>query len=465
MKNLLKLVFIALISLNTYCQSVTIDPSNSNTLLEVSSESKGVIFSRMTTAQRKSIVNPKTGTLVFDTDKTRHYLFDGQFWLALKLEEESGIVLNERKPLNSSSNSNFGQDVSIDGNLAAIGAPKEIINGVEKGAVYIFEKTVEGWKQRAKITANDGNANDLFGSSVALKGDSLFIGAKNAANTNNSVKGAVYFFRYISTTIQNQGTVKFWFQSSKLQSTDNVLQVHNNFGSTIAFNNYDLFIGAASNDVGATYWYEKVNQDWVFRTVLYSPNSHSYDYYGGGISLSGDYVAIAAFQSNSPSNSETIVGAVFIYVKGGGTWTLQKTLRGTNSFDFYGASVALDNNLLVIGVPGSNQSTGFVDFYIRSGSNWNYTDYFEPSNYGDWYNNNSPYYQTQFGSNVFIKNGFMIIGSFIKKASIFKYENNRWRLIDHISYDISQYYFPKASISGNNLIVSGLQRVFFANLE
>ena len=68
-------------------------------------------------------------------------------------------------------NDYFGSRVSLNsaGNIALVGAYFEDPNGVTNaGAAYIFTGSGNNWVQAAKITGNDAEANDLFGISVAL---------------------------------------------------------------------------------------------------------------------------------------------------------------------------------------------------------------------------------------------------------------------------------------------------------
>lgn len=43
--------------------------------------------------------------------------------------------------------------------------------GIDSGSAYIFERNADGWVQRAKLTADDGEAGDGFGRSVSISGE------------------------------------------------------------------------------------------------------------------------------------------------------------------------------------------------------------------------------------------------------------------------------------------------------
>src|SRR5262249_21035699 len=68
----------------------------------------------------------------------------------------------------------FGVSVSIDGNTIVVGALGATINGHSKqGAAYVFTRSGSAWTQAAELTASDGVANDLFGYSVSISGNTV----------------------------------------------------------------------------------------------------------------------------------------------------------------------------------------------------------------------------------------------------------------------------------------------------
>jgi hypothetical protein len=84
----------------------------------------------------------------------------------------------------------FGGSVSLSGNIAIIGARYNDDNGTNSGSAYVFIRTDTNWTQQANLHASDGNAEDLFGWSVSLDGDTALIGA----NGDDGSTGAVYVF-------------------------------------------------------------------------------------------------------------------------------------------------------------------------------------------------------------------------------------------------------------------------------
>ena len=72
----------------------------------------------------------------------------------------------------------FGISVAIDGDTAVAGAPLDNNGDLSnQGAAYVFTRSGTTWTEQQKLTASDGKANDLFGTSVAIDGDTVVAGA------------------------------------------------------------------------------------------------------------------------------------------------------------------------------------------------------------------------------------------------------------------------------------------------
>jgi len=92
----------------------------------------------------------------------------------------------------------FGVSSAISGNTVVVGA---FDANIEKtGAAYVYVKPSSGWgnmTQTAALTPSDGGEG--FGTSVAINGNTIIVGAANASNLNhqapqNQGPGAAYVF-------------------------------------------------------------------------------------------------------------------------------------------------------------------------------------------------------------------------------------------------------------------------------
>ncbi|HWN70992.1 MAG TPA: cadherin-like beta sandwich domain-containing protein, partial [Haliangium sp.] len=164
----------------------------------------------------------------------------------------------------------FGISVALSGDVLAVGAWWEdsAAQGVDgdqdddsadaSGAVYVFRRTGTGWQQEAYLKASNAGAEDFFGVSVALAGDTLAVGAEqessaatgvDGAQDDNSAahSGAVYVFRRTGTSWQQTAYVK----------ASNTTELHV-FGRSVALSDDTLAVGAPDEgsgleDSGAVY--------------------------------------------------------------------------------------------------------------------------------------------------------------------------------------------------------------------
>jgi outer membrane protein assembly factor BamB len=86
----------------------------------------------------------------------------------------------------------FGISVAISGSAAIVGAWGDNEHGNFSGAAYVFD--VASGQQRWKLTAEEAEAFEEFGHSVSIDGNLAAVGAPNDENENGNFSGAVYVF-------------------------------------------------------------------------------------------------------------------------------------------------------------------------------------------------------------------------------------------------------------------------------
>ncbi len=87
----------------------------------------------------------------------------------------------------------FGRSVALDGDTALIGAMFQDNKGDNSGSAYVFTRSGNIWSHQAKLTAADGAADDVFGWSVAIFGDTALVGATRNDDKGNE-SGSAYVF-------------------------------------------------------------------------------------------------------------------------------------------------------------------------------------------------------------------------------------------------------------------------------
>ena len=150
----------------------------------------------------------------------------------------------------------FGNAIAIDGNTAVIGAYSAEVGAPLNfpGAAYVFERTVDTWNQVAILTASDAQNGDYFGSSVAIAGDIVIVGAERAHLANNN--GAAYIFR------RDEGGPNAWGEVKKLTAYNMpTWDLSIGFGCSVAVGNDIMFVGAPSEN---TYWNDGTGITYIF---------------------------------------------------------------------------------------------------------------------------------------------------------------------------------------------------------
>ena len=263
----------------------------------------------------------------------------------------------------------FGNAVAVDGNTAVIGAfyEEHSIPASNRGAAYVFTRDISGtWSQQAKLVAGDWAADDQFGISVALDGETALIGAWYEDSDGYSGNGAVYVFT-------RDGNV--WSQQAKLIAPDKASG--DLFGWSVAIDGDTAVIGAIHEDSdgfddnGAAYIFTRSSGAWSFQAKLLADDKARWESFGNAVAVSGDTVAVG-----SPGHSTTdakYAGAVYVFTRNGESWNQAVQLLASDRGygDNFGFSVDLEGNVAVIGAPekaNPYSSSGAAYVFTRDGS-------------------------------------------------------------------------------------------------
>jgi hypothetical protein len=260
----------------------------------------------------------------------------------------SGGVWTEQAKLLASDGDSydyFGNSVALDGDTAVIGASGEDDGGTDlNGAAYVFTRSGGVWTEQAKLLASDKSDLDLFGSSVALDGDTAIIGEDNVDDSAGLPNGTAYVFT------RSDGV---WTEQVKLLPSDR--QGGDKFGYSVALDGDTAVIGAYSVDdgetrsIGAAYIFTRSGGDWIEKAKLMASDKFDIDLFGYSVALDGDTALIAAYRANDGGKFDT--GAAYVFTRSGGVWTEQVKLLASDrdSYDYFGNSVALSGDTAIIG--------------------------------------------------------------------------------------------------------------------
>ncbi|HEX7312418.1 MAG TPA: Calx-beta domain-containing protein [Pyrinomonadaceae bacterium] len=297
----------------------------------------------------------------------------------------SGTVWSEQQHLfgveATQRNDTFGGSVAIEGDTIAVGSPAhEIVPGIANhGAVYVFTRSGTTWTRQQKLIHSDP-APDALGTSVALDGTTVVAGAPS----KNSARGAAYVF----AIDPNAGP--------KLVANDGATQ--DRLGYSVAVYGDTAVVGAPEDDAnqfqnrGSAYVYVRANGAWTQQQKLLVPDPTIGDRFGTSVAINGDTIVVGSPNHDTPNGDD--VGAAFVFVRTGSTWTFQQKLMATGGVggDWFGQSVALDGDTAVVGAifdgnngTAANQGAAYV--FTRAGAAWTQRAVLRgsDSNFSDWF--------------------------------------------------------------------------------
>ena len=283
-------------------------------------EQFAIVGSRLSGSNRAYIYNPSTGALLF--------------------------TLTNPDPDSSGGQDYFGDSVAITNGYAIVGAWYE--NNTE-GKAYIFSTSTGNLLHTLTRSGDSGsiNTNPYFGKVVDISPTYSIVGAYNTDISGSNGAGRAYVFNNSTGTL-----VHTVVNPSTYSSQD-----QDWFGKTVAINDTHFIVGAVQEDTatvtssGAAYIFNTVAG--TLNRTLVNPTPVANDFFGMGVAVHGDLVAVSAPGETNGSGIKT--GAVYIYRISDGT--LEATLTDPNPTDtnwFSGVndnvpSVDINGSYLVVG--------------------------------------------------------------------------------------------------------------------
>ena len=264
-------------------------------------------------------------------------------------------------------NDQFGNSVSISGDTVVVGAS---CDDSSRGSAYVFVKPSGGWATTstfaAKLTASDGVALDYFGDAVSVSGDTVVVGAPY-----NSSQGSAYVFVKPPGGWATTSTF-----AAKLTASDGAFDDY--FGGSVSVSGETVVVGASGDTYGSAYVFVKPGADWADMTQtakLTASDGAASDYFGVSVSISGDTVVVGA---NGDDDNGDTSGSAYVFVKPGADWadmtqTAKLTASDGAAGDYFGDAVSISGDTVVVGAPcdddnGGDSGSAYV--FVKPSGGW-----------------------------------------------------------------------------------------------
>jgi hypothetical protein len=274
---------------------------------------------------------------------------------------------------------NFGYSVAVsaDGNTIAVGDTMVTLNAEPgEGEVFVFVKPASGWANMAPtavLTASDGTKDALFGYSVAIDGDTIVVGADQQTVNGVADTGEAYVFVKPST-----GWADMTETATLLAKNPNCSGGECNLGNSVAISGNTVVAGAfqakgSISESGVAYVFVEPTGGWSNMTEtaeLTASDANSYAYFGRSVGISDNTIVVGASgQAYNGRNS----GAVYVFVEPTGGWadmteTAELTSSKQKADQYLGTAVAIAGNTIAASAPF--EGTGVILMYVEPEGGW-----------------------------------------------------------------------------------------------
>jgi hypothetical protein len=240
-------------------------------------------------------------------------------------------------------------------------------------------------------------------------------------------------------------------------------------GSAVAISGDFAIVGITGDDVGANTSqgsaciYKFNGTTWVFTQKITDATGSANDYFGASVAINGNYAIVGIPNDDVGANIDQ--GSVNIYFFNGSSWVFTQKLTDGSGLagDGFGGSVALSGSFAVIGANGDDNggsNEGSASFYQQLLGSF----IFKQKSF-----DSTPETNNYFGGSVSISGNYAIVGvpgddigptADLGSASIFFYNGSNWTFTQKISNSfvpVAARFGSSVSISGNYLVVGAPQ--------
>ncbi len=201
----------------------------------------------------------------------------------------------------------FGRNVSVSGNVVIVGAHGDDETGVDSGAAHVYRWNGTSWAHEQKLTVSDAEGG-VFGFSVSIIGDVAVAGAYGD-DDNGDGSGSAYLFRRNGSN---------WAQEQKVLASDGASP--DNFGISASVSGNAAVVGAyvddcaVGADCGSVYVYHFNGSIWGDEQKLVASDGAAGDQFGISVSVSGNMALVGAWLHDGKG---TDTGAAYAFAVGG----------------------------------------------------------------------------------------------------------------------------------------------------
>ena len=310
------------------------------------------------------------------------------------------ITLTDAAGANMTIDSTLGESVTFANPTSSLtinsGTGDDTVNAQGVDAAYAGNLTING-DDGVDAVNFQTSATNLGSGSLSVTADTIALNvAVTAAGASLSATNGVTVSDVLTTgagglnvnadsdadgtgafTIST-ATLGAFTQQAQLIASDGA--IGDSFGISVSMSGDTVVVGAifdkvgANNAQGSAYVFTRSGSTWTQQAQLTASDGGPFDFFGASVAIDGDTVVVGAWQDTVGSNF--FQGSAYVFTRSGSTWTQQAQLVASDGAgdDHFGISVAVSGNTAVVGAynddVGANGDQGSAYVFTRSGSTW-----------------------------------------------------------------------------------------------
>ncbi|HPF41091.1 MAG TPA: hypothetical protein P5081_14295 [Phycisphaerae bacterium] len=381
----------------------------------------------------------------------------------------------------------FGFSVEVDDGTLIVGAPEITDLVYNCGYAYIFRDFGDDWRPVATLKPEARILDNNFGQAVAIDGQSILIGQAGDTFDYRAGLASVFEFESPCGDCDNNGADDDFDIATGASADCNANVIPDacemtgdpaiDCDANGAIDECDIEAGlvpdcngngvpdacdiavATSEDCDANGIPDECELAANLATGAIAPsNATASDAFGSSVDIDGDAMIVGA---PNRQDSASQAGVSFIYERTSGDWEEVAELRhpAPSSSAHFGAAVAIEANLAIVGAPGAMSNTGVVFVHERVNGLWTPTASLTASD---------ARLGAMFGASVALDDGRIVVGSprsyenddAVGAAYVFEKLNGDWTETAKLTPSIRQlnaYFGGSLAISGATIAVGARQ--------
>jgi FG-GAP repeat len=240
----------------------------------------------------------------------------------------------------------FGTSVAISGATVVVGAPGDKVSGYKDAGHAYIVNTSTGYVMT--LTSPNAQPKGAFGTSVAIEGSTVVVGAP-FESPQGLYSGAAYVYSALNGALQ--------FSLISPHGEKGAI-----FGGAVAIGGSTIVVGSAGENVsklggaGQAYAFSAVTGKSL--VTLTSPNRQLNGAFGGSVVTTGTTVVVGA--PNEAIGMDGYAGRAYVFDVPNGTLVTTLTSPHPTAYGSFGMSVGISGSTVVVGTYGETAS-GLAD--------------------------------------------------------------------------------------------------------